>query len=299
MAQDYTTTALIAQVKNLTHEPTSSKSFTNDDFLAHADFVLQGELVPLIRSVREDYLVKLKKYASASTVYLPPRAIGMSISNVQLVVNNNVNRIPIVSTYDIDTYIGSPTDTFVCYFTGNILNILPTPTVGEIWLYYFMRPGSLVLPSACAQITGIASNVLTCSSVPSTMLVGVTTDIVSQIPGFETYQMDTAITAVTSNTITFADAVPSTVSIGDYVCIAGESPVPQLPVELHPLLAQMIAVKVCEANGYEAKFNQAMAKLAQMKETAMKLITPRNEQGPRFIQPDDSLIPRRRRRWIY
>ena len=69
---------------------------------------------------------------------------------------------------------------------------------------------------------------------------------------------------------------------GDYVCAEGESPVVQLPVELHPLLVQRVVMKVLEANGGK-QFDRAKAVCDEMLKDVHSMLAPRSEGSPRYL----------------
>src|SRR5690606_8653031 len=92
--------------------------------------------------------------------------------------------------------------------------------------------------------------------------------------------IDQTITGISGTTIEFS-SLPDELAVGDYVCLAGESPVPQIPVEFHALLAQEVVVKVLEALGKSTK--DAKDDLKTLKENLPNLITPRVQGESRRV----------------
>lgn len=65
----------------------------------------------------------------------------------------------------------------------------------------------------------------------------------------------------------------------------GYSNVPQIPVEFHPVLAQMVVVQLLQAFGDNNKTQVAIAILNEKKSEAMKLVKTRYENSPKTITP--------------
>jgi hypothetical protein len=83
------------------------------------------------------------------------------------------------------------------------------------------------------------------------------------------------------------------------VCLAGQSPVPQIPPELHPLLAQRVVCKALESLGDAAGFQAAQLKMAEIQQAALPLITPRVDGEPKRFANRNSPFRRRRRMLLY
>jgi hypothetical protein len=69
----------------------------------------------------------------------------------------------------------------------------------------------------------------------------------------------------------------------DIVSLAGETIIPQIPDELHPILAQRVACRCLEALGDREGLGAANAKLAEMISLAMPLINDRTEGNPQKV----------------
>jgi hypothetical protein len=110
-------------------------------------------------------------------------------------------------------------------------------------------------------------------------------DIIRPLPGFRSIVIDTVAT-FSSATATFSSGTTITnqLAVGDYVCIAGESPMPQLPAELHPLLAQETACACLRASGDSAGLAMAEKERDRLEAIAVGLFAPRTENQPRYVQ---------------
>lgn len=301
MAVSYTTADLFAALKRTGHIPPSQTPFTETDLLAYGDNEIQTAILRQIQSVRENYyLTYLDVPVNASGIYdVPSRATGAALADVQLLNGNSiyqVSRSEIGEQFSTDH---SPTGFWTFYMKGNQCVVLPIPTTGSVRLWYYIRPNQLIPTTSAAQITAIAGAVLTVTAVPTTITTMRAVDIIQDQPHFNTLLMDSIPTNTTATQITLPSAVPSTVSVGDWVCPALQTCVPQIPVEFRPLLIQRVYVKYLEVQGYLDKMKASQAKLEAMEKDLFQLINPRVSEEPKRIVPDSNIIGgyRRWRAW--
>lgn len=100
-----------------------------------------------------------------------------------------------------------------------------------------------------------------------------------------------------------ADSIPD-IAVGQYVTAAEETFVPNIPTELHPILAQRVAVACLEAMGDEQNKQSAERKLATMEKDAGTFLDNRVEGAQVKIKSRHSplvntlnTLGRRNRRW--
>lgn len=308
MSVSYTTANLLASIKKRGGVPTSQATFENEDFLRFANEELQMGVVPFLMAIREEYFVTSSDVAlvSGQTSYnIPTRAIGGKLRD--LVFVNTGNQIVSLSKIQVDQIpsmgpnINSGNPNYF-YFQGNYVYVLPMPNSGggTIRMYYFLRPNDMVETSACGTIAGMDTTLhtVTLNAVPSTMVIGTICDFVQALPPFQTLAQDSAITNVSSTTLTFS-SLPTGLAIGDFLCLAKESPVPQIPVELHPLLAQRVVVKCLESLGDREGMNFAQAKLDKMEIELRGLMANRVEgEAQKIVNPNSLLNYIGRRDWV-
>lgn len=108
----------------------------------------------------------------------------------------------------------------------------------------------------------------------------------------------------TLRTISFRKDDVSHIQIGSYVTIAEETIVPNIPTELHPILAQRVAIACLEAMGDEQNKQSAERKLASMEKDAGTFLDNRVEGALQKIKSRHSplvntlnTLGRRNRRW--
>lgn len=283
----YTSDDLIASVKNKALVPTNQATFTTDQILEIANEEIQLGIVPLIKSARASYFVTYHDYdiVSGQIGYnIPSRAVGMTLEDVLIIDQNNGQQqysIPILQPDQIpdrnDPYGFNAG--VVGYIEGNQVKFDPTPSNfagSRLRLKYTERRNVLVAAVDAGRIVSIDSgnNQVTLANVPNTFNTNVTYDFIRATPGFDNLEIDQTCTGISGTVFTFAE-LPDGLAIGDYLALAGESPIVQLPVEFHPALAQRIIVRILEALGDSEGVNIARTKLTELQTNALKLITPR------------------------
>ncbi len=289
MAQDFTTTALLASVKRRGMLSSSDQTLTDTDYLAFGTEELQTYVMNVLLSANEDYATTTSDVTIVSgtaSYALPVRASNESLRNVLLLNTDTYVPLLRISPQDASSYSSSGT-IGAYYFLDDSLVLVPTPaSSGTLRLQYFRRPSALVLPAAVATVSSIDVTrliVTTTATIPSTITSTVTVDVVSHTPGFRILTMDAALTGtVSGTTITFSSALPASVVAGNYVCLAGESCVPQVPVEAHPLLAQRITVKALEALG-DKKVESAEKSCERMSKSLLARLLPRTTGSIRYV----------------
>ncbi len=291
---DYTVTALLASIKRRGMLPNTEEALDDSDYFAFADEEMQTYIVPEMMSVSEEYFVTYKDHTvqnGQSSYFIPYRASGVKLRNVLYCSNTPTNLfvpLPRIEPENANLYgygVGGP----IGYeLRNNSVVLVPAPGTsgGILRLEYFIRPNTLVDVSAVGTITAINSATqVTCNNVPTTFTTSQTYDLIKYKPGFDTYVMDQTITARstgTNGTVTFTDDLPDDLEVGDYVCLSTQSPVAQIPYELHALLAQRVAFKAQEALG-DPRAQVAEKVCDAMAKRIFNLLTPRSEGSSRYL----------------
>lgn len=289
MAQDHSTTGLLASIRRRCMLPATDEALSNSDLLAMATEELQTYIMELLTSTREEYRVfytDVTVVAGTAQYLIPERASGDKVRDVLMLSGSTyipLSRVePERATQSTQTGVVGG-----YYFEDNTLVLVPTPSsAGTLRVKYLRRPSALVATSAVATVNSIDATrriITTSATIPSTIVSGIRVDIVDNNPGFRTHSMDLLTQATTSGTtITVTSDIPTSVASGDLVCLAGESSIAQCPVELHPLLAQRTAVKALEAVG-DPKMSKADEICDRMARQAVGLLTPRSDGSARYL----------------
>jgi hypothetical protein len=295
----YTSTSLLNAVKLRGQIPEASEdSFDDTDLLDFLSEEIQTYMASLLMSVREEFFVHAYDVAAQNGLIfydVPPRSIGGKLRQVllgtppsQWVVIQRIEPKQLYGAYY--GYSNSYSGYAIGYiFQDTTIELLsPFPNGQTIRMMYFRRPNRLVADSACAAVTalGPAANQVTVSAatLPSSFTTSVTYDLIKGTPGFKSLGDDVTVTNVNTSTgvITFTDNYPSSLQVGDFVCLSGTSCVPQIPVEMHPLLAQRVVVKVLEAMG-DPKVVVAKQMCEEQRLAAVTLLEPRSEGDSRYL----------------
>ena len=294
----YATEQLIANVKRRCAVPTSQLTYTPADFTAIANDELQGQVVPLIMSTREEYFVTHDdQQLENGELEIPSNAVGEKLRSTCLVVSTNPLILVNVPRIDLDVVagVGYANYNVLCglYIEGNKLKPYPPQSVtsnATFRFYYYKRTLVLADPSAYGQITAIDSgtNTITLSFVPYDWEAGTELNAVSQSSPFEITSSLITASAVSSPSV-ICDSVDG-LSIGDYVSEYGYSAIPQVPVEAHAYLAQLTAVKALEGLGDRTGMEAALAEANILKKSLMVMISQRVDGSvKKVINPNGGL----------
>jgi hypothetical protein len=292
----YTASYLLASLRRRGMIPTASEeSWDEDSLLAMCSEEIQTYIAALMMGAREEWFVKAHDVATVSGTQsydLPPRSVMSDLRQVLVGSDPNwivVQRIEPKQAYG--AYYGY-SNSYTGYATGYYLQdtqlvlISPAASGQTLRMLYFRRPNRVVAESQCGRITAISGNAVTIDSadVPTDFDTSATFDFIKATPGFDTLAMDQTISAINTGTgvMTFVSTPPATLRVGDYVALAGTSPIPQIPVELHPLLAQRVVVKVLEADG-DPKLPMAQRALEEQRASALTLLTPRTQGDAQYL----------------
>ncbi len=281
----YTTTDFIDLVLTLGHVPQSNSTFTAAKILLLADFEAMTGISKQLKEADEGYFQTILEYDQNDTgIYNIPSASIASTAYI-LQVRNGPAIWPI-SRQEVSEMTSTEfpsVGNYSYYMQGNKAHVLPIQFGGVLRVVFERRLSKLVLASACAKVTAINGQVVSVSSVPSAWLVGSTIDLQAAQPQFD-YLGLCEITNINALDITL-DGDLTDLIVGDYLCLEGQTCVPQMPVEFQQLLAQRVVCKIYELQGYLDKLAAAKKVLMEMESNLTALITPRTAAAPKVINP--------------
>jgi len=299
----YTWTNLVDDIKVRGMIPTNQSTYTPARLLNLTNAVMQSKVVPMVMRAREGYYSYDFPFSitGALTGYaIPARAVGGKLENVWFSDGqNHRQRAARYYEEDIEDYTINPNTEPGFFIKRNRIFPLPPSGTAQSWntleLTILMRPNQIVDPvTDAAQITGISGNIATCSAgIPSSWATSSTFDIIQDTDHFDWWAIDQTITAISSTTITFTSAIPSTVAVGDWIALARNSPIPQCPREFFPYLAQCTANIVLRAQGDQNQVKAGEEEEKLLLESLVAVITPRVEQEGKKIVSHSGIIRRR------
>ena len=288
----YTTTDLLSSIRQRGSIPTSSNSANVNNtanLLVLATEELHTSLLPLLMATRAEFYVAPSPddqaiTASQSAYPMSSRAIGMVLRDVQVVDGTGVRSLSEIPSENVSTTATGPVEHYYLQHNNVILYPTPSTTSGTLRLRYYLRPNRLAATTDCAQITAINTSTftVTVSAIPSTWVTGNIFDLICAKAPYQCRAIDQTSTTVAGTSITFA-ALPTGLVVGDWLALAEYTPIPQVPFEFQPVLAQMTVVKALEALGDNDGVKRAEKALDTLQQKALTLVTPRNHGEPKRV----------------
>lgn len=266
-----------------------SPEITDADLLGLGDIEIASSLLPLVRSVRQEYFVREATVASVGgRCALPNRAIDGTVRHVQLLLNGAALPLAHVDVEDDRQGINSGVPV-AWYFDGGSVVLLPRGSSGTVRFRYFARPGKLVSESDTTNVRTVVSGGTTLNSDGSATL-GLSgtipagnVDVISSGPAHEHLVIDLAGAGGSSLTVPVASAL-GPFRIGDYVVTADMSPVVPLPEEMSSILVHQVAAVYLRSQGYDSEAGSQAAIAQAAKGAAEALLKPRSEGNPRRLR---------------
>lgn len=245
-------------------------------------------------SLHEDYLLydtDVDLEANKSSYAIPSRAVGNKLRDVQYVdENDNVYEMTRIKVGDLPDYQGAYTQNHAYAFSiqNNRVKLTPpiqTDVSGALRMYFYLRPAELVEENRIGIITAInrTTGEVTISSTPSHFNTTIEYDFYKAGSPHRPVAIDLSATAVNSvtNSVTFTTTdIPDELEVGDHLAQAAESSIPQVPSDLHVVLAQYVAERILESQGDTEGLRNAKVKSREMEINAGHIIDNRVEDAP-------------------
>ena len=242
-----------------------------------------------------DSVYKDSRYAlngqQNQTFNIPHRAVGMQLREISATIGGQEINMP---RYDIEDriYENGGGNVFGFDLTNNQINVRGSGS-GTMNIYYYLRPGDLVKSNQARQIQVIdaVNKQLTVASPPSTWSTATKFDVIRSVAGYGHKSIDLTINNIDSATglITFDADFPAdgwqAFEVGDWLAVAEQSPVPQIPLEWQEYLAESVVCYIMSSIGDAEGFNRASARKEELKKLALDTISARVDGQSRKIVP--------------
>lgn len=302
----YDVTELINSIKVRCLVPISQITFLEEDLLRFANEEVEMKMVPNIIRVKEEFYIKSEKYPLSSGAIrfeIPYRAIGSKLRNVQYELSNTTYPMTRIQPEEV-AMVGSGN----AFYLENNFVVLPTQNThlnGFVKLSYYFKPNKLVDKTRVGVITAIdrvgdgtvGSVTIDAISFPDNLSPGTLVDFLQTKPNYRTYSYDITIQTVNPTTnqvfLNLTD-IPEDLKVADHIASAGECIIPQMPSELHPMLAQAVACRLLEAMGDKENLARANQKLAEMENNLFTLIDQRTEGNPQKVNNRHGILSQSR-----
>jgi len=306
MSRVLTGDKLVESIRNRAMIPDDTSVYTDDNLLSIANEEMDVQLLDKLLSLHEEHLtVNIEIARSASGVYdIPYRAIGNKIRDIYMIRGGNLYELTQISIGELSDYIDNDDnytnglDKF--YVEHNQIKLVqPSRSYDTVRIYYHIRPNYLTKVEKAGVVSSIVTTDTEVTYNFTSMPTAFTSALLYDIVGYRTPNKIKAydIAPVEVNTslkfikFTKSDlAALGEIVVGDYVCQAEESPVPNMPTEMHPVLAQLAAVHVLEAMGDTEGLTNAEKRLNKMQKSVMRLVDDRVELAPKKIRPRNGVM---------
>lgn len=304
---------LLAGVKRRISMPSSQVLLDDDDILAFADDVVKSKVVPMFESVNQEYFVTSTDTAlaaSTSEYDIPYRAVGRALREIKIKSSTDDTDVRNLSKINIEDiqYYSAMSSVSAFYFKGDRIYLVPSVSsatqVNELEIWYRLAPSNLVKLSTVATVVSATSTIVTVDAVPSSITTSTPIDFVQAKSGNRIYDIDKTPTAVGSTTITFAaSTIPSALTAGDYIVLAGYSPVVNMiPNEAYPFIESSVAKRCLKAIGDFEGSRELDEDIADEKKSLLMMLEPRIDGEPTIIINRSGLVRGNKfgqRRWLY
>lgn len=298
LSRGHTADALLTLIRREGRIAPEDTQYTDAALLAEADAIMLNHVVPLLSRAREDYYVRSEDTSldGAGEYTIPSRAVGSTVRSVWIVTSGGdeyeLDPRPIT---DKPLFGTSTVEQPECYaIQDDRIVLLPSDNgTGTLRIYYQYRPNNLVLLAEAARVTAApSSGSVDVAAVPVAFDTSDTFDFVRGYSPCPLLGIEKTSSDVSGPMVFDADDVPSRLGIGDYVCLAGQTPIPQIPGELFAPLALGVVAKVerdigrPDAGPHMEEFLQTLGQVVGM-------MRPRQKGRSRHIVSHTSPLRRR------
>lgn len=291
MARNLIASKLIKSVRDRAMIPDDTTVYDDASVLEILNEEIDVGLLNTLMTLNEEHLVTYTdKAAENKRLVIPSRAVASKLRDLQRLTGSSVremSRVTLEEITDYDSgYSSSNGDLF--YIEGDEI-VLLGESESTMRMYFHLRPNVISLEFTCAQITSIDRNtgVIQFSSIPAAFSSLAQLDFIQDKSPNKILAFDidvTSVTISTKNIVVSPASIPKRLAVGDWVCPTETSPYPNVPTEMHPMLAQRAAIYILEALGDAENLAAARGKLNQMETSVQKILDDRVEGAPRKIK---------------
>ena len=293
---------LISSVRKRAMMPDDTSVFTDQDILDIANEEIDVNLLDKLLTLHEEHLTTHIDFdRNTNGVYnIPYRSVGNKIRDISLVIgDNNIQELSQVGIGELSDYYDSSdssgSSAYKFYVENNQIKLVnPNVTYAKVRIYFYIRPNVITKLNRAGRINSInntgTSTTFTLDTFPSNFNSSSVFDIVGyrtpnkikefDLPQSTSNSVTKTVTILNSNLINLSD-----IKVGDYICLAEESPFPNMPTEFHPLIAQLTSIHLLESTGDTEALNNAEKRKTLMQTSVMSIVDDRVELAPKKIKP--------------
>lgn len=299
---------LLEETKLRAFTPESQVSLSDAQILRILDRIIQLKIIPLIESTNQNYFVTTEEedlVAGVREYSIPARSVGRTLRDLKMGgVNSttdeieNLCNVPLIDISDEQYYQSQSYSMKNCgfYFFGDKIKLVPkVPTQIQalrLQKWYRIAVSSMVLSDAAMLVQSVSDPDVIVSSVPDGYEAGVLVDFIQGESGCSILGMDAAITNVSGTTITFAaDTIPLTLQAGDWISLAGTSPVvTMIPNEAESLIQTLGAQRILKILGDSEGAKDLTEDMQEEMKYLLQMLQPRIDGEPIVIINRNGLL---------
>lgn len=304
MSYYYTSDDLISSLKRRIIVPTSQSTFTEQDFLDFATEEMNMALVQSVMQLQEDYYlhtVEIPIVLNKTKYAIPYRSIGNKLKDVAFKdENGNVQEMTRIGIEDLPFYNGVSGRIHAYYMSSNEICLAMGASNqinpgGTLSVSYYLRPNSLVPLKEVAIVSSIdrTTGIIQLNNFPELFNQAKEIDLIMYKSPHKILKYDVLSTTMNSNnktiTLNLTD-IPEDLAKGDHIALATQTAIPQLPSDLHVILAHRMAARILEALGDTEGLQNANQKLAEMEQKTTVIIDDRVEAASRKVVNRHSIL---------
>lgn len=304
MSRILTGDKLIASVRKRTMVPDDTSIFTDQDILDVIDEEIDAEVLEKLIVLHGENLTIHKDFPKNDdgSYAIPYRAVGNKLRDVSLLRGDSLYELSQVSMGELPdySYISNGSNFVDNFYVQNnkIKLIQNTRSYDSIRMYFHLRPNTLTKLEEAGIISAIVVDenagtvTFSLSQVGKNFAANLDYDIIgkrspNKIHGYDLLPI--SVTTGTSGNIVFnktdIDPFLSDITTGDYVTLAEQTPVPNMPTEMHPIIAQAAAINILESLSDTEALTNAQKRMMKMTSAIQTLIDDRVELAPKKIKP--------------
>lgn len=309
MSRVLTGNKLVESVRNRAMIPNDTSLYTDENILDIANEEIDVQLLDKLLSLHEEHLtVHIDVPKNSDGVYdIPHRAVGNKVRDIVMITGGTHYEMTQISigelpdyTFDNQTF-SQGLDKF--YVESNQVKLINNNRgYDTLRIYFYIRPSFLTLESKAGKIISINEDgndiVFKFNSLPRDFSDNIAYDIVgyktpNKIKKWDLLPVPESVSVVGKEMRFKKEDLNNSIDSileGDYICKAEESPVPNIPTEMHPVLAQLTAVHILEAMGDTEALGNAQRRLERMTSSVMSLVDDRVELAPKKIRPRNGVL---------
>lgn len=308
MSRILTGDKLVESVRNRAFVPNDTSVYTDQNILDIANEEIDVQLLDKLLALHEEHLtthIDVPRNDEGS-YDIPYRAVGNKIRDVVLISGGTQYEMTQISIGELPDYTydsNATSNGFDKFYveSNQVKFVHKTRSYDTVRIYFYIRPNVLTKVEKSASISQAPTNngtevTIQFTSIPNSFASISTFDIVgnrtpNKIKAWDLVptEVNTSLKYIKFNTSDIEEYLGD-IKVGDYVCQAEESPVPNLPTEMHPLLAQLTAVHILEALGDSEGLANAQRRLDKMNASVMSLVDDRVELAPKKIRPRNGVL---------